>query len=78
MRDDIPFSLCAFLDIDCLEHINLHIMWIGSIWNGNLYYIACCHHIPKYVYSNVAYCEALSSDVDRINSRNIITAVHFS
>jgi len=70
VRNDIDFHLCESLNLECLERSNLEIMWIEGIWNGNHYYIACCYHPLRPIYANVAFCEALSSDIDVINSRN--------
>jgi len=70
VRNDIGFHLCESLNHDCLARNNLEIMWIEGIWNGNYYYIACCYHPPRPFYANVDFCEALSSDIDVINTRN--------
>jgi len=45
-------------------------MWIESNCSNDLYYIACCYYPPRPVHTNLEFCEALSSDIDAINTLN--------
>ena len=70
VRNDISFCLRTHHNYECLERRNLEIMWIEGNWNGDLYYIACCYYPPRPVHTNLEFREALSSDIDAINTLN--------
>lgn len=75
-------GVCAYIrsNIDCSvfqpvhDHSarpkSLEILWLECWHNNQRYLIACCYHPPKPKYHPKAFIEALTCDIEHINSTN--------
>jgi len=66
VRNDISCSVSKLLNRDKSNNKNLEILWLECCFNGTSYYVACCYHPPRPVYSCVEFIETLSSDIESI------------